>query len=237
MSTLDKPWITPDSWSVCFGWDLPCIWSSWGSWLLWLSLHPQLQPPLQPLFPSLPSLCLCTLGEWNDCTNVNSPTFSQTQASLGPPRSHPLGLWHPLTTHWDPVPLKMGSCWTHFKRKPTVHLGQNALMPVTFKLLQMSVQHLKTYYCALYSLFKPDNAQQEATQLKQKLLHTLEACCSCSVGWGTWPRDRGKNRFKKKKKKSKSQLGSSKVWNWVEQCADISWSYTAVALLRAGTKI
>lgn len=112
MSTLDKPWITPDSWSVCFGWDLPCIWSSWGSWLLWLSLHPQFQPPLQPLFPSLPSLCLCTLGEWNDCANVNSPTFSQTQASLGPPRSHPLGLWHPLTTHWDLVPLKIGSCST-----------------------------------------------------------------------------------------------------------------------------
>lgn len=35
-------------------------------------------------------------------------------------------------------------------RKLAVCMGQNALMLVTFKLLQTSVQHLKTYYCALY---------------------------------------------------------------------------------------
>ena len=117
------------------------------------------QPPT-PVPPPRPEPCPLPvvtflqhlqLQERYEATCFNSSTFQQTQTTSGPTPATSIGclsIPHSLPT--ETQLLQNGTLWNGIKRKLAVHLGQSALMLVTFKLLQMSVQHLKTYYCALY---------------------------------------------------------------------------------------
>ena len=112
---------------------------------------PQLQSSPEPCpLPAVTFLQHLQLQERYEATRFNS-TFQQTQATSGPRPAISVGFLsipHSLPTETQ-LPQN-GALWNGINRKLAVHLGQNALMLVTFKLLQMSVQHLKTYYCALY---------------------------------------------------------------------------------------
>ena len=119
--------------------------------------HPLPSPPPTAVPPEPCPLPVVTflqhlqLQERYEATRFNSSTFQQTQTTSGPTPATSIGclsIPHSLPT--ETQLLQNGTRWNGINRKLAVHLGQSALMVVTFKLLQMSVQHLKTYYCALY---------------------------------------------------------------------------------------